>query len=448
MKKTIFLITLLITALALVACGGQTSDDDNTISFSWWGTSDRNIATYEAIELFEEKYPEYKVEPDQAPWAGYQTTLNNRLNRGTEADVFQVNYNWIYSMYGEDFFMDITELGLDLSKYPNEEHTPLSVNGKVLGLSVSETGYIFYLNRTVYEAAGYDFDAEVFPIQTWDDLMDAGLAIQEALGPNYYAIGRMDQQQVAMLMFTWLAQQTGKNVINDNNELAFSESEIVSALNFISDLRSTGVLIPSNTIDTHNDGPTNPNWTSGRYGGVMTWNTAISEYQNTLPNEGASLVAAGMFQQSSDEDENFGMYKKVSMAYAVSKRVETSDAKKEAVKTFIEFMTTDPEAVEILGVDRGVSNHTDTQNILKAVSTIDFTETLEWRGHQVVQSAFASQISNNVDLYIHPYYEHITFRAIYEAPIENFLLGRRTASEAARDIVNRFNTELTKVMGA
>ncbi len=448
MKKIIFLITILITSFMLFACGGSSANDDQTISFSWWGTSDRNIATYQAIELFEEKYPQYKVEPDQAPWAGYQTTLNNRLNRGTEADVFQVNYNWIYSMYGKDFFMDITELGLDLSKYPTNEHTPLTVDGKVLGLSVSETGYIFYLNRTVYEQAGYDFDQEVFPIQTWDDLMDAGIAIQQALGPNYYAIGRMDQQQVAMLMFTWLAQQTGKNVINENNELAFTQAELVSAFNFISDLRSSGVLIPSNTIDTHNDGPTNPNWTSGRYGGVMTWNTAISEYQNTLPNGGLGLVAAGMFQQEASQEDNFGMYKKVSMAYAVSKRVENSDAKKEAVRTFIEFMTTDPDAVEILGVDRGVSNHTETQSILRAVSTTDFTQTLEWRGHDVVQSSFAAQISNDIHLYIHPYYEHITFRAIYEAPIENFLLGRRTASEAARDISNRFNSELSKVMGA
>jgi oligogalacturonide transport system substrate-binding protein len=149
MKKMLLAVILLIVSIILISCGGRV-DDESTISFSWWGTSDRNIATYQAIELFEERYPQYKVEPDQAPWSGYQTTLNNRLNRGTEADVFQVNYNWIYSMYGEDYFMDITELGLDLSHYPPNEHTPLSINGKVLGLSVSETGYIFYLNKNVY----------------------------------------------------------------------------------------------------------------------------------------------------------------------------------------------------------------------------------------------------------------------------------------------------------
>ncbi|MDI6453132.1 ABC transporter substrate-binding protein [Peloplasma aerotolerans] len=441
MKKMLLAVILLIVSIILISCGGRV-DDESTISFSWWGTSDRNIATYQAIELFEERYPQYKVEPDQAPWSGYQTTLNNRLNRGTEADVFQVNYNWIYSMYGEDYFMDITELGLDLSHYPPNEHTPLSINGKVLGLSVSETGYIFYLNKNVYDLV----DLDINEIKTWDDLMNAGQQISSAF-PGRYAIGRLDAQQAAILMFTWLSQKTGKNVISENNTLNFTQAELIDAFNFISDLRSSGVLISSNVTDTHNDGPTNPNWTSQRYGGVVTWNTAISEYQNTLPNQGQSLVAVGMFQQTANENTNYGMYKKVSMAYAVSKRVEESDAKKEAVRTFIEFMTTDPEALEILGVDRGVTNHSLAQDLLRTATSKDFTQTLEWKGHETVQTFYQTQIENDINLYIHPYYEHATFRAIYEQPIENFLLNRITAVQAAQNIINRFDTELAKVIG-
>ncbi len=437
MKKILIIFTILITILTLSACG-NTSNQDSTITFAWWGTSDRNIATYRAIDLFETKYPQYKVEGEQSPWNGYQQTLNNRLNRGTEADVFQVNYNWIYSMYGEDFFLDLNELDLDFSKYPASEHTPLSINGKILGLSVSETGYVFYLNKSVYEAAGIS----ILP-RTWDELMTAGEIIS-SVTPGKYALGRLDPQQAAILMFTYLSQLTGKNVINSNDQLGFTQAELIEGFNFLSDLRSTGVLISSNAIDTHNDGPTNPNWTSQKYGGVLQWNTAISEYQNTLPNQGSSLEMAGMFQQTLGEQK--GMYKKVSMAYAVSKRVVESDAKREAVKTFIEFMTTDPEAVEILGVDRGVSNHSETQSILASSTAFDFTQTLEWKGHEVVQTLFNAQQSSGVDLYIHPYYEHSSFRAIYESPIESFLLNTINANEAAQRIINRFNTELARIM--
>jgi oligogalacturonide transport system substrate-binding protein len=438
MKKTLLLISLFITALILVACG-ESSDDDGVIKFAWWGTSDRNIATYQAIELFEEKYPQYKVEGEQAPWNGYQQTLNNRLNRGTEADVFQVNYNWIYSMYGEDYFMDLNDLDIDLSNYPANEHSPLTVGGKILGLSISETGYIFYLNKTVYENALVNAE----DIKTWEDLIQAGIAIN-AKDSSKYALGRLDAQQIAIMMFSYLSQITGKNVINEDNELNFTQAELIDGFNFISDLRNNGVLISSNATDTHNDGPTNPNWTAQKYGGILQWNTAISEYQNTLPNGGSSLYMAGMFQQT--EGQQLGMYKKVSMAYAVSKRVENSDAKKEAVKTFLEFMTTDPEAVAILGVDRGVSNNSETQALLTAATGKNFTDSLEWKGHQVVQTLFNHQLTLNQDLYIHPYYEHNTFRAIYESPIESFLLNNINANEAASRIINRFNSELKRAM--
>lgn len=442
MKKLLTITLLLVSMVVLAACNGGSSDD-NTISFAWWGTSDRNIATYQAIELFEAKYPQYKVKGEQSTWNGYQQALNNKLNRGTEADVFQVNYNWIYSMYGKDYFMDLTELGLDFSKYPADEHTPLTVDGKVLGLSVSETGYIFYLNQKLYEDANVSFDGgtRVIP-NTWEELMTAGELIN-GKDASKYAIGRLDAQQVAILMFSYLAQITGKNVINDQNQLNFTQAELVQGFNFITDLRSTGVLIPSNAIDTHLDGPTNPNWTAQKYGGVLQWNTAISEYQNTLP-ESANLVMAGMFQQQSGQ--NSGMYKKVSMAYAVSKRVESSDAKQTAVKTFIEFMTTDPEAVAILGVDRGVSSNSTTQTLLKAVEGKNFEQSLEWQGHDVVQAMYNQQLSNSIELYIHPYYEHNTFRAIYEGPIESFLLNNINANEASSRIIQRFNTELTRIM--
>lgn len=441
MKKILSLTVIFTLALLLVACGNK--KDDNTISFAWWGTSDRHKVTYQAIELFEQKYPEYKVKAEQSAFVGYEASLRNKLERGTEADVFQVNYNWIYSMYGEEYFMDLKELGLDFSKYPENEHQPLTINGKILGLSVSETGYIFYLNQKIYQDAGVSFDdgARIIP-QTWDELIEAGQTIN-GFNSNLYALGRLDAQQVAILIFTYLSQIYKKNVINENNQFNFTKDQLVEGFNFISDLRSSGVLIPSNQMDTANDGPTNPRWTSQQYGGVLQWNTAISEYQNTLPAT-ANLVMAGMFQQ--DSTESLGMYKKVSMAYAVSPRVEKSSAKKEAVKTFIEFMTTDPEAIAILGVDRGVTSHADAQTLLKDIPNRDYETTLEWQGHQVVQSIYQNQLTQNINLYIHPYYEHYLFRSIYEAPIESFLMNTINANEAATRILNRFNTELSRIM--
>jgi oligogalacturonide transport system substrate-binding protein len=437
MKKLLLLMFVMFIPTLLFACGETTEGD--VITLSWWGTTDRNVATYQAIELFEAKYPQYKVEGDQSTWSGYQTTLYNRLERGREADIFQVNYNWLYSMDGEYYFLDLNELHLDLTNYPTEEHDPLTINGKLLGLSVSETGYVFYLNQSVYTAAGIN----TIP-RTWDELITAGEAIGAASNGQKYALGRLDPQQVSMLLFSYISQKTGKNVIGSYNKLNFTRAELEDGFAFLNDLRSSNVLIPSNQNDTHANGPTNPQWvTYQNYGGIMQWNTAVSEYQNELP-ETATLVTAGMFQQTLGEEA--GMYKKVSMALAVSKRVAESESKKLAVKTFLEFITTDPEAVKILGVDRGVPSHQTARTILSSSTDPVYTSSLEWLGHNIVQSLFDHQVSVGQDLYIHPYYEHDSFRRIYEIPIEKFLFNTYTANQAINEILARFDSTLASVM--
>jgi oligogalacturonide transport system substrate-binding protein len=433
----------MMLVITITACSGNTgtngSDEEVTINFSWWGTTDRNVATYEAIELFEEAYPQYKVVADQSSWDGYQTSLYNKLERGREADVFQVNYNWLYSMDGEYYFMDINELGIDFSSWPENEHNPLTINGKVLGLSLSETGYIFYLNWAVFEEAGI----EEIP-ETWDELISAGQQIGQNSDGKKYAIGRLDAQQVAILMFSYLAQKYGKNVISDDNKLNFTREELTEGFAFINRLRSNNVLIPSNAADTHTIGPTNPNWvTYQNYGGILQWNTAVSEYENELPTT-ADLVTAGMFQINSGE--KLGMYKKVSMALAVSKRVEESEAKKQAVKTFLEFLTSNQSAVLALGVDRGVPSNQEAFTFLSDSTAPIFTETLEWEGHNIVQEYYDNQVSLGQNLYIHPYYEHDVFRRIYQIPIEKFLFNTYTANQAINDIINNFNSTLEDVM--
>jgi oligogalacturonide transport system substrate-binding protein len=113
----------------------------------------------------------------------------------------------------------------------------------------------------------------------------------------------------------------------------------------------------------------------------------------------------------------------------------------------MEFLTTDPEAVAILGVDRGVPSNTVGRSILENDAVTDFTATLEWQGHEIVQACYDHQLTLGTDLYIHPYYEHDLFREIYEAPIERFLNGSATAAEAINSILTNFDDMLASVMG-
>ena len=55
------------------ASGSETGEtgangDQVTLSISWWGGDSRHEATLAALELFEEKYPNIKVEPQYGAW--------------------------------------------------------------------------------------------------------------------------------------------------------------------------------------------------------------------------------------------------------------------------------------------------------------------------------------------------------------------------------------------
>ena len=426
MKKGLFVFIL--TLFIFVSMGCDNKSRDNEITFSWWGGEDRHVATMNVLDDFNSKYPEYRVKPQYTSWEGYYTQLSTQLIGNRAPDVMQINYNWFYLFGGDRRFMDLNELDIDLSQWKEGELDPITIDNKVLGLSISETGRVFYLNKDLYDAAGAEIPT------TWEELITAGKIIN---GKNnkHYALGKLGHQTIAIMLFSYLSQKYGKNVI-ENNQLAFSRAELLDGFAFFQRLRDNGVLLPSTKLDSE-DGETNPNWIEGRYGGIFEWNTSIGVYRSTLPPQ-TNLVCAGMF--TLDNQLSTGMYKKTSMAFAVNKN---SESKKEAIETFINYLFTDEFAVKTLGLERGVTSHQGGYQILQAN---DLLKGLEWDGHQIVQSKYQQSITSGVDLYIHPYYEDDTFRKVYEQEIEAWLLGDRVASVVVDNIIRNFNTSLQAAM--
>lgn len=426
MKKNLLTMMLVFSLILLVGCNNN--KQENVITFSWWGGEDRHVATLKVIEDFETKYPDYRVQPQYTSWDGYYTQLSTQLICNRAPDVMQVNYNWFYLFGGDRRFMDLKELNIDLEKWPKSELDPITIDDKVLGLSISETGRNFYFNKNVYD------DAKVKIPTTWDELIEAGKVIN---GKNnkQYALGKLGSQTIAIMMFSYLSQKYGKNVIVDD-KLAFTKEELLDGFSFFQRLRDNGVLLPTTKLDSE-DGPTNPNWIEGRYGGIFEWNTSIGTYESTLP-PSTTLVTAGML--SLDNQKSTGMYKKTSMAFAVNK---DSTDKKEIIETFINYLFSDEYAVTTLGLERGVTSHSDGYKVLESNNLL---KGLEWEGHGFVQDLYNESLENDVDLYIHPYYEDDTFRKVYEQEIEAWLLGDKVASQAVDNIIRNFNTALASAM--
>ena len=85
--------------LPLGACAGEQvvspQRQQVEITFSWWGNDRRNEYTLEAVRKFEKLHPEIKVKCSYSEWSGFEARTNVRMASNTEADVMQVNFNWL-----------------------------------------------------------------------------------------------------------------------------------------------------------------------------------------------------------------------------------------------------------------------------------------------------------------------------------------------------------------
>ena len=94
--------------------------DPIELRFNWWGGDARNEKTLNAIQKFEEKYPNIKVTPEYEAFQGHEEKLALAIKSGNAPDVMQLDYTWPndYSPNGDNFY-DLNKVSniIDLSNY-------------------------------------------------------------------------------------------------------------------------------------------------------------------------------------------------------------------------------------------------------------------------------------------------------------------------------------------
>ena len=391
------------------------------LKISWWGSDDRHKRTIEAVKLFEEKHPNIKVKTEYGGWQGWQEKVTTQIVGNTSPDVMQINWNWIniFSRDGKGFYdlnkvRDILELDKNYSPDLLEKCT---VNGKLNAVPIGVTGKVFYINKTVYEKAG-------LPVPTsFDELTKSAKVIREKLGDEYYAFDT-DVYGALLLMLYKLEQETGKPFIVDN-KVAYTKEQLVDAINFYQSLidnhvmpslrvRAAAGFVP---LDQH------PSWITGKYAGTYEWDSSAQKWQDALE-EGQTLVVAPYFKDFGDNKSGFN---KISMAFAIKKNTKHP---KEAAE-LIHFLTTDPDAIKILGTSRGIPSNEVAVTVLEENNQL---KGLGFQANKTVKS-FAGKGT-------HPLFEHKKLNTDLRGIIETFGYGNKTAEETAQDIIDVTNNFL------
>lgn len=398
-----------LTALALVLAASAASSAD--LRMSWWGGDGRHVATQEALKLCGAKFG-HVVKPEFTGWQGHGEKVTTQLAGGTEADIMQINWPWLHQFSRDGSgFADLREFAgqIDLSQWTEEQLAGGTMNGKLNGIPVSVTGRVFYFNDAAFQKAG-------LPMPTsWADLA-AAAKVMNADGAWPFDAAKLNAIFIVSLAAT---QATGKDMIDPaTGEIAWSEADLVAALNFYQSLVDQGVIrawkdaVAVGNVELFDD----PAWAEGRIGGSYEWDSTYAKYADPLK-EG-KLVPVPPFQVEGATTD--GVYKKPSMVFSISKNSRNPQAAAEIVNCLLN----DPEAVLILGDTRGLP--------ASAVAL----KTLTDAGKLSPELIAATEIvATSTGPAVSPVNEHPAVRDAFQSAIEEFAYGQVTAEDAAAMII-------------
>lgn len=417
MKK--LLLAMFSLTIILAGCGNanskesQTSstDGDIELKFVWWGGEERHEKTLEAIDLYNETHDGVTVVPEYYSYDGLNEKFPVMMVGGTEPDIMQVNYAWVYKFAGDlgEGFYDLNELSdeLGLENWPQEDLDVFTINDHLQAVPQGFTARTYGYNTDVMNEAG------ITPPTTWDEVITANEQLRAKMGDDYYLLGDATNEKSLMyMMITYLTQELDKEFIV-GQELNYSAEDLTLGFEFLQSLIDAGVLVDIQD-DSREFDAENPKFISGQYTGILEWSSSIGKYEGNLP-DGNSLTI-GDFISNTDQKK---VMLKPSMGYAISKNTEHP---KEAAE-FINWMFTDPEAIKILGTERGVPSNKVTYDTLKADGMLTDKDL-----------QIEAMIDEADTLYLSPYYEEPNVVDAYDTALERFLYGETTPAEAGEEM--------------
>ncbi|MBL1230203.1 extracellular solute-binding protein [Enterococcus sp. BWB1-3] len=443
MKMKLFgrtLVSGIALTMLLSGCSGSSSagskvegagvltDEEVTIKFAWWGADIRHEAMKKVVELYEEEHPNVTVEVEYGAWEGWQAKTLTQLSGKTEADVMQVNYNWLFSYgKGKNVFYDLNEVKdyLDLSNWDKKYLEAMQVNGEQAAVPHGMTGRVPMYNEQLYKDNGLELP------QTYEDLIKAGEVIGKdntATGEdNKYAFVNMGKVSKDLFIAQMLFNKTGE-VMQTDGKVNYSEADVKEVLEqyqAFEDANAFPTFAQDGSIDTN----ANPEWVEGQAGGVYEWANSLAQWAESYKGgEAKDELLVGDYLLPA-ADQNVSIYVKPNFGYAVSRNSKNP----EVAADFINFLLTDEEAVKETGDTLGISSNKITNELQVKNNLLE----------GVVKDGY-EKLDQYEQTVMDPYFEDENVRNERYTVIEAFRTGKLTAGEAAKQYISKQQDALDK----
>ncbi|KAB8166275.1 extracellular solute-binding protein [Streptomyces sp. 3MP-14] len=401
----------------------ELSEGDVTISFNWWGADARTQMTLEAIELFEEEYPNINVEPQYADWTGYWDRLATMTAAGEMPDVSQFDQLYLAAYAERGALLDLGRVSefLDTSTLGDELLDSGRVRGDLYAVPTGGTANGIIINTSLFAEYGVELpDVETW---TWDDLTRAAVELTEASDGEVHGISPFGSDSFSLTVW---ARQHGGQLFNDEGELVLDPEILASyweqELAFIDSGASPSVAQLSETQGLPLD-----------QGDLVTGKTAMgfipagqfNAFQAAAPDFDLRLAD----WPTNPETEEGYQYLKPSMYWATS---STTQHPAESA-LLIDFLVNDPRVGEIFGLDRGEPGNPEFREVIEPTLDESSRRALAFT-NQITQEVgptppITPAGASDIEVLLGRYNQRVQF-------------GDASPREAAEDLINELNDSI------
>jgi len=209
--------------------------EKTTITYSTWFGGRIAAAEKLAVESFEKKYPDIRIEMTTIPWSQYSKKVITMMAAGTTFDVYKADFYYLQGYIFAEQAMNLEPLikrdKLDLSGYYPFSMEPCKslLTGEMYGFPANWSGLLYCYNKGLYDDAGLPYPD---PRGTWT--AEEWLEILKKLTKDFDGDGRIDQfgsdTDLAEFHQCFVVSNDGRYLNEDRTKCLLNEPASVEAI--------------------------------------------------------------------------------------------------------------------------------------------------------------------------------------------------------------------------
>lgn len=346
MKKTVLVFLFVALSASLVFGAGTkeqaVEDGVTTIRWAYWGSGQRVQISQDAIDLYESRHADIKVNPEVSGGAGdHFVKVDTQLAGGNGPDIIQMGGN----------IPDYAEVLLPLEPYAGSlinldviDPSAIAsgtVDGKLVGISTGVNMPALVYNKSMIERIGAPQPEKSM---TYDEFKSYLMELKSKLPRGVYPMQDIGVMATNSTPFGYWTRYNGTPLYDaDSSSTDVTASDAQKYLELFADYRKNGLVPPPDVAAGFAENNADSSAViAGKAVIGFLYTNQLSGYQSATTDELELMEFPGAAATKA-------LWQAPSQFYTVNKDSKNIE---ETIK-FIDFLVNDPEAALILGSDRG-----------------------------------------------------------------------------------------------